>query len=84
MASLSIRNLPDEVHTALRVRAAKSGCSMEAEARAILSQTCLPEKVERRDFSKLQTLVSELYHHKKPPHVVDDLIKERRAEAKSE
>ncbi len=83
MASLSIRNLPGEVHTALRVRAAKSGCSMEAEARAILSQICLPE-IEEREFSKLQSLVSELYHHKKPAHVVDDLIKERRAEAKGE
>ena len=33
MAVLNIRNLPDEVHAKLRVRAAKAGRSMEAEAR---------------------------------------------------
>ena len=36
MAMLTIRNLPDEVHQALRVKAAINGRSMEAEARAIL------------------------------------------------
>ena len=38
MATLSIRNLPDEDHKALRLRAAHHGVSMEAEARAILRQ----------------------------------------------
>ena len=36
MATLSIRNLPDEDHRALCLRAARHGVSMEAEARAIL------------------------------------------------
>jgi len=36
MATLSIRNLPDEDHEALRLRAAHHGVSMGAEARAIL------------------------------------------------
>ena len=36
MASLTIRNLEDEVKTALRVRAAQQGHSMEEEAREIL------------------------------------------------
>ena len=83
MASLSIRNLPDKVHKALRVRAARSGCSMEAEARSILADVCLPETGER-DFSRLQALVNDLYQRKKPSHVVDDLIAERRAEARKE
>ncbi len=39
MAKLSIRNLPNEDHKALRVRAAHHGVSMEAEARAILHHT---------------------------------------------
>ncbi len=43
MASLTIRNLPDDVHRALRVRAARSGNSTEAEVRAILKQTVKPE-----------------------------------------
>ena len=37
MAVLTIRNLPDEIRTRLRVRASRNGRSMEAEARAILS-----------------------------------------------
>lgn len=43
MATLTVRNLPDEVHRALRVRAAQRGRSMEAEVRAILQETTLPE-----------------------------------------
>ena len=42
MASLTIRNLPDDVHRALRVRAARNGNSTEAEVRAILKQTVKP------------------------------------------
>jgi antitoxin FitA len=37
MASLTIRNLTDEIRTRLRVRASRNGRSMEAEARAILA-----------------------------------------------
>lgn len=37
MAALSIRGLDDEVRERLRVRAARHGRSMEAEARAILT-----------------------------------------------
>ena len=36
MAMLTVRNLPDEIHRALRVRAAQNGQSMEAEVREIL------------------------------------------------
>jgi plasmid stability protein len=38
MATLNIRRLPDEVPAKLRVRAAKAGRSMEAEARMILAE----------------------------------------------
>ena len=43
MAMLTVRNLPDEVHRALRVSAARRGRSTEAEVRAILQETVLPE-----------------------------------------
>ena len=43
MAILTVRNVPDEVHRALRVRAALRGRSTEAEVRAILEETVLPE-----------------------------------------
>ena len=43
MAILTVRNLPDEVQRALRVRAALRGRSIDAEVRAILEETLLPE-----------------------------------------
>ena len=43
MAVLTVRNVPDEVHRALRVRAALRGRSIEAEVLAILKETVLPE-----------------------------------------
>ncbi|MDO9313601.1 MAG: Arc family DNA-binding protein [Burkholderiaceae bacterium] len=39
MATLTVRNLPDEVHRAIRVRAAQHGRSTEAEIRDILAQS---------------------------------------------
>ena len=39
MASITIRNLPDEVKKRLRLRAAEHGRSMEEEARAILNES---------------------------------------------
>ena len=43
MASVTVRNLPDETHRALRVRAATHGRSTEAEIRAILENAVRPE-----------------------------------------
>ena len=42
MATVTVRNLPDEVHRALRVRAATHGRSTEAEIRDILESTVRP------------------------------------------
>lgn len=44
MAVLTIRNVPDEVHRALRVRAAMHGRSTEAEVREILESAVKPEQ----------------------------------------
>lgn len=43
MPIVTIRNLPDEVHRAIRVRAAQHGRSAEAEMRAILEEAVLPQ-----------------------------------------
>ena len=43
MASITVRNLPEETHRALRVRAAMAGRSTEAEIRAILERAARPE-----------------------------------------
>ena len=42
MAMLTVRNIPDEVHRALRVRAAENGQSTEAEVRQILANAVNP------------------------------------------
>lgn len=44
MAILTVRNVPDEVHRALRVQAARHGRSTEAEVRAILENAVKPER----------------------------------------
>lgn len=44
MAVLTVRNVPDEVHRALRVRAAEHGRSTEAEVREILAAAVNPER----------------------------------------
>jgi plasmid stability protein len=43
MAMLTVRNITDEVHRALRVRAAQRGHSMEAEVREILEAAVNPQ-----------------------------------------
>lgn len=42
MASLTVRNLSEETHRALRMRAASHGRSTEAEIRAILEDAVRP------------------------------------------
>ena len=44
MAILTVRNVPDEVHRALRVRAAIHGRSTEAEVREILERAVKPDQ----------------------------------------
>ncbi|WP_176039105.1 FitA-like ribbon-helix-helix domain-containing protein [Burkholderia multivorans] len=55
MPVITVRNLPDEVHRALRVRAALHGRSTEAEVRDILEQAVLSE-----GRVKLGTLLAEI------------------------
>jgi plasmid stability protein len=84
MATLNIRNLPDEVHARLRIRAARAGRSMEAEARAILVAACQEEEGTRATAAELQSFVDGLYGERKPNGVVEELLEERRREAASE
>ncbi len=44
MAVLTVRNVPDEVHRALRARAAEHGRSAEAEVREILGAALIPDR----------------------------------------
>jgi antitoxin FitA len=55
MKSVTVRNLPEATHRALRVRAAKAGRSTEAEIRAILEEAVRPAS-----RIKLGTLLAEI------------------------
>ena len=55
MSSITIRNIPEETHRALRVRAAMAGRSTEAEVRAILESAARPN-----DRVKLGSLLAEI------------------------
>jgi antitoxin FitA len=43
MANVNVRNLPDDVHRAIRIQAAQHGRSTEAEIRSILERAAKPE-----------------------------------------
>ena len=43
MSALTVRNLPDETHRALKLRAAQHGRSTEAEVRHILENAVRPK-----------------------------------------
>jgi antitoxin FitA len=45
MAAITVRKIPDEMHRALKARAKKNARSTEAEARAILAEAVMPQKV---------------------------------------
>lgn len=55
MAVLTVRNLPDEVHRALRLRAAQHDRSTEAEVREILTSA-----VKQSERVKLGSLLFEM------------------------
>ena len=55
MPSITVRNVPDEVHRALKVRAAQHGRSAEAEIRDILANAVKP-----RGRKQLGSLLAEI------------------------
>ncbi|MFI4988240.1 MAG: Arc family DNA-binding protein [Alphaproteobacteria bacterium] len=83
MATLNIRKVPEEIRAKLRVRAAKAGRSMEAEARAILAEAVGEEAPRPFDPAELQDFVAGLFGGR-PPALTDELIAERRREAAKE
>jgi plasmid stability protein len=83
MANLNIRNLPEPVRAGLRLRAARKGHSMEAEARTILAEAVRGETGHAFDPELLQNFIAGLFKGK-PPRLTDELIRERRREARKE
>jgi antitoxin FitA len=82
MATLTVRNLPDEVRDQLRVRAARNGRSMEAEARAVLAAGVNGDNrnEEQKDVRARVRRLHEIMkpYRSKDRSVVDEFLAERR------
>jgi plasmid stability protein len=82
VATLTIRNLPDDVRDKLRVRAAEHGRSMEAEARDLLSRAVGAGRAELSPEDKRARVqaVQEAFRKYWQPgeSVVDEFLAERR------
>jgi plasmid stability protein len=83
MKVLNIRRLPDDIHARLRMRAARNGRSMEAEARDILSRAVRPDDTGRM-IRELQAAVRRSYRGPRSKSVVEEFIAEKRLEAERE
>jgi len=89
MATLSVRNLPDEIQGVLRQRAAQAGVSMEAEVRNILIRACT---IQPHGVEGLQTVLANIQRWSRQlpgiaptlGSVVDDFLAERRSEVTKE
>lgn len=64
MAQLIVRNLPDEVKLKLKKRAEKHGRSVEAEARAILSEATDISAISAAETGLGTQLAKKLARHK--------------------
>lgn len=89
MATITIRNLPDEVHKGLRVRAAENGRSMEEEIRLILAEHAQPVHEYKNpktpaEIDEAVRRAQELFAPMAKTYSVDQYLEEKRAEARRE
>jgi plasmid stability protein len=89
MATLTIRNVDERTHKALRLRAAEHGRSVEEEVRRILAeQTSQPQEYRNpKTPEEIAEAVRALQEHFAPlrgRYSVDQFIAEKRAEAARE
>src|SRR5262245_54737281 len=89
MATLTIRNLPDDIRDKLRVKAAQGGRSMEAEARAILMESLGKKGLSQSQLrGRLRRIQVGVAAHRKTvageASSVDALIRDRRREVIAE
>ncbi len=87
MTNILIRNVPRNLHTDLKTRAARDGRSLSDEAVAALRRGLRSggeAGVRPGAAERLQSIVREMYEGHPPTGVVDDLIGERRREAATE
>jgi antitoxin FitA len=73
MPQIIIRQLPDEVHRALKLRAIDHGRSTEAEVRDIIARAVLPDKRPKagdllRDIWKGADVADVIFERDQTPH----------------
>ena len=69
MPTLTIRNLPDHVHAALRSQALQDGLSLETEARKIVTDACM---MDRKQMIVLDASVILSYHFRESGHEIKE------------
>ena len=87
MADILIRNVPRNLHSDLKTRAARDGHTLSDEAVAALRRglrSVAEAGVRPGAAERLQSIVREMYGGHPPTGVVDDLIAERRRDAAME
>lgn len=67
MATLTVRNIDDDLKQRLRVQAAQHGRSMEAEVREILRESVL-----RADAGKMGETAAEFFERIRKQHPIDE------------
>lgn len=78
MATLTIRNLPDEIYDRLRRRAAENKRSMEAEARDLMAKALPPRIDQAEAIRRMQELIERLPPEAQEKISVDSFLAERR------
>jgi plasmid stability protein len=86
MATLTVRNVPDEVHKGLRLRAAQNGRSVEEEIRRILAEQVTPDAEYRNsktpeEIAEAVKRIQDLFAPIRGKYSVDQFIAEKRATA---
>jgi plasmid stability protein len=89
MATLTIRNVPDDVHKSLRLRAAENGRSVEEEIRRILADQVAPrvDHLNRKTPEEVAAAVARLQETFAPvreTYSVDQFIAEKHEDARYE
>ena len=72
MATITLKDIPQNVHKALKQRAKRSGRSLNREVLAILVASVMPHKID------VNAYLAEIRHHREslPGRLTDNLLEE--------
>jgi plasmid stability protein len=78
MITITLKDIPSEVHTALKLRAKRHGRSLNKEALACLESAVAPARVD------VESMLAGIRQHREnlPGHLTDDLLRDARIEGR--